>query len=98
MPHLSINFHKISYYLGEGGWRLRLPLQACNDRVLFGDAFTGCKHGQCDGFRPQVMKPSGARIIQLSAQRRVDDGIEPFRRPWLHASLHTSAWTSAQVA
>ncbi len=39
---------------------MTLPLQ-------FGDALADCKHGQCDGFRPQIMKPSGVRIIQLSA-------------------------------
>ena len=55
------------------------------------------REGKYHGLGPQTMKPPGTGFIQCPVQRRVDDGVERFRRPWPHGSLHTNARTSAQV-
>ena len=77
---------------------LGLPLQSGNARPLFGDAFADGEQGQRHGLGPQSMKLPGAGLIQFPAQRRIDDRLDRFCRPWPHGSLHTNARTSAQVA
>jgi hypothetical protein len=90
---------------GRGLLCFALPLQGGDHSILFGDVLAGRKpcprakrrNGQCRGLRPQIVKPSGVGFIQFPAQRRVDDGVDGFRRPWLHEGLHTRAAPKAQV-
>ena len=85
---------------------ITLPLQfgnACvlfrDACVLFGDAFSRYEQSQRDKLGTLLAQPQYLALIQLAAHGTLHKRLcrTPFRLPWLHAGLHTSAKAIAQI-
>ena len=78
---------------------ITLPLQFGNASRLFGNVFSSYEQRQRDKLGALLAQLQDLAFIQLAAHCALYKRLcrTPFRLPWLHAGLHTSAKENAQI-
>ncbi len=94
---LAVNRTHARRRRGRGCRPFVMCLQTGNHLALFGNAFPGGQQRQGDKLWTLRTEPQRVGFVQFAPHDCVNQPLDRCRRPWLHALLHTSARTNAQV-